>query len=326
MNTNQPLQQAKAAKKDEFYTQLSDIENELKHYKKHFVGKTVYCNCDDPKASNFFQYFYLNFEYLGLKKLITTCYKSQETDLFSRHDAESGVKLEYTGRQGHQEAAQNDNIIIRPLTGDGDFRSSECVDLLKEADVVVTNPPFSLFREFVGQLVSNRKNFLIIGHQNAITYREIFPLVKDDRIWLGYGFPGGAGYFITNYNDYAAAGQHKEGMVRVSGVHWFTNLDIDKRHEEIVLAKTYSPEEYPTYDNFDAIEVSRVAEIPKDYSGMMGVPLTFMNKYNPDQFEILGQCYRMVREKTGVARYFYVGGRKKYDRIVIRNRQLSAWI
>jgi len=285
---NQPFHRAKNLKKDEFYTQLSDIEQELKHYKKHFKGKVVYCNCDDPRVSNFFHYFSYNFEKLGLKKLITTCYKNQEMDLFSRHDSEQAIYLEYDGDKNRNNIPDPEEIGIKQLKGDGDFKSEECINLLKQADIVVTNPPFSLFREYVAQLMEHDKKFVIIGHQNAITYKGIFELLMENKIWLGYGFKGGAAHFITHYEDHATAGDHKEGMVRVSGVNWFTNLDISKRHEGLILYKTYNPEDYPTYDNYEAIEVSKTKEIPADYDGVMGVPITFLDKYNPDQFEIVG--------------------------------------
>ena len=286
-SSNNNLHKAKDSKKDEFYTQLSDIENELKHYKDHFKDKIVYCNCDDPRVSNFFQYFSFNFEALGLKKLITTCYKNQDAELFSQNESEQAVYLEYEGDKNGNHVPDIEEIGIKSLAGDGDFRSAECIELLKQADIVVTNPPFSLFREYVAQLIKYEKKFIIVGHQNAITYKEIFKLIKENKIWLGYGFKGGAAHFINqHYEDYAAAGDHKEGMIRVSGVQWFTNLDINKRHEDLLLFKEYTPEEYPTYDNYDAINVDVTKHIPKDYKGAMGVPITFLDKYNPDQFEI----------------------------------------
>ena len=285
---NKNLNKAKEAKKDEFYTQLEDINNELRHYREHFRGKTVLCNCDDPRVSNFFTYFAYNFEFLGLKKLITTCYKNQNIDLFSQNKSEQAVYLVYEGDKNGDHIPNAEEIGVRPLKGDGDFRSKECIELLKEADIVVTNPPFSLFREYVTQLMEYDKKFLIIGHQNAIKYKEIFPLIKENKLWLGYGFKGGAGHFISHYEDKATAGDHREGMIRVSGVTWFTNLEIKKRHEDIILYKHYIPEEYPTYANYNAIDVSKTADIPCDYDGLMGVPITFLDKYNPEQFEIVG--------------------------------------
>lgn len=286
---NRNLTNAKKNKKDEFYTQLTDIENELRHYKKHFKGKVIYCNCDDPRVSNFFHYFSYRFEQLGIKKLIATCYKNQNADLFSQNDSDRAIYLEYNGDKNGNRIPDPEEIGIKELKGDGDFRSQESIDLLKEADIVVTNPPFSLFREYVAQLIEYDKKFIIVGHQNAISYKEIFKLMKENKVWLGYGFKGGAAHFInTQYEDYATAGNHKDGMIRVSGVHWFTNLDISKRHEDLILYKPYTTEEYPTYENFNAINVNKTKDIPINYKGFMGVPITFLDKYNPDQFELIG--------------------------------------
>jgi hypothetical protein len=327
---NKNLQEAKRNKKDEFYTQLSDIERELKYYKHHFKDKVVYCNCDDPRVSNFFHFFSYNFEKLGLKKLIATCYKNQSMDLFSQNDSEQAIYLEYTGDKNGNNVPDPSEIGIKHLKGDGDFRSSESIGLLTQADIVVTNPPFSLFREYVAQLIEYDKKFVIVGHQNAITYKEIFPLIKENKLWLGYGFKGGAGHFINeHYEDYATATDRKEGMIRVSGVHWFTNLEINKRHEDLILYKKYTPEEYPTYDNYNAIEVSKTKDIPMDYSGVMGVPITFMDKYNPDQFEIIGATESEGKgfsnglwdEKSKVAQPL-VNQNRVYKRIFIKHKKL----
>ena len=299
---NKNLNKAKEAKKDEFYTQLEDINNELRHYREHFRGKTVLCNCDDPRVS-FFTYFAYNFEFLGLKKLITTCYKNQNIDLFSQNKSEQAVYLVYEGDKNGDHIPNAEEIGVKPLKGDGDFRSKECIELLKEADIVVTNPPFSLFREYVAQLMEYEKKFLIIGHQNAIKYKEIFPLIQQNKLWLGYGFKGGAGHFISHYEDTATAGDHREGMIRVSGVTWFTNLEIKKRHENLILYKHYTPEEYPKFENFDAININRTEDIPCDYNGVMGVPITFMDKYNPEQFEILGVGIAGLELAAGVKPY-----------------------
>ena len=315
---NKNLNQAKNAKKDEFYTQLVDIENELKHYKVHFKNKTVLCNCDDPRVSNFFHYFSYNFEQLGLKKLITTCYKNQNRDLFSQNDSERAIWLEYYGDKNGNRVPDPEEIGIHYFEGDGDFRSKECIELLKEADIVVTNPPFSLFREYVAQLMKYEKKFVIVGHQNAIHYKEIFPLIKENRLWLGYGFKGGAAHFFSRYEDTATAGDHREGMIRVSGVNWFTNLEIPKRHEDLILYKSYNHEEYPKYDNFDAINVNKTSEIPMDYDGILGVPITFLDKYNPEQFEILGTSTMDMSKGAP-----YVAGKRIYERILIRRRQAS---
>lgn len=327
---NKNLQEAKRNKKDEFYTQLSDIERELKYYKHHFKGKVVYCNCDDPRVSNFFHYFSYNFEKLGLKKLITTCYKNQSMDLFSQNDSEQAIYLEYTGDKNGNFVPDPNEIGIKYLKSDGDFRSKESIDLLKQADIVVTNPPFSLFREYVAQLIEHDKKFVIVGHQNAITYKEIFKLIKENKLWLGYGFKGGAGHFINeHYEDYATATDRKEGMIRVSGVHWFTNLEINKRHEDLILYKTYNEEEYPKYDNYNAIEVSKTKDIPMDYAGAMGVPITFMDKYNPDQFEIIGATESEGKgfsnglwdEKSKVAQPL-INQNRVYKRIFIKHKKL----
>jgi hypothetical protein len=338
---NKNLHKANKAKKDEFYTQLPDIEKEIKHYQKHFKNKVVFCNCDDPRISNFFHYFSFNFEKLGLKKLITTCYKNQERDLFSQHDTEKAIYLEYNGDKNNNKVPDPEEIGIKHLKGDGDFRSDECIDLLKQADIVVTNPPFSLFRDYVAQLVKYDKKFIIIGHQNAITYKEIFKIIKDNKLWLGFGFKGGAAHFISNYEDTATAGNHKEGMVRISGVNWFTNLDITKRHEDLILYKKYNPEEYPKYDNYDAINVDVTKEIPMDYDGAMGVPITFMDKYNPNQFEIIGFTHRndpyelktKIYTKEDAENFNDMNGspiikegnkpRFVYMRIIIRNKRLQ---
>ncbi|EIC19492.1 adenine-specific methyltransferase EcoRI family protein [Thiorhodovibrio frisius] len=287
---NQYLRRAKNSKKDEFYTQLADIERELKHYKAHFKGKVVYCNCDDPRVSNFFHYFSYNFDKLGIKKLITTCYKNQKMDLFSQNDTECAIYLEYKGEKNHENVPDPNEIGIKYLDSDGDFRNEESIELLKKADTVVTNPPFSLFREYVAQLIEYEKKFVIIGSLNAITYKEIFKLIREDRIWLGYGFKAGNAYFATPHPREFAKGVYNEktGLVKFRNVTWFTNIDISKRHENLILYKTFNPDEYPAYDNYNAIEVSKTKDIPVDYIGAMGVPISFLDKYNPDQFEILG--------------------------------------
>lgn len=290
-NLNRNLSEAKNAKEDEFYTQLADIERELKHYKKHFKGKVVYCNCDDPRVSNFFHYFSYSFEQLGLKKLITTCYKSQDADLFSQNDSEQAVYLEYIGDKNQNMVPDPEEIGLKLLNGDGDFRNPEGIDLLKQADVVVTNPPFSLFREYVAQLMKYDKKFVIVGNQNAISYKEIFRLIKENKLWVGYN-SGDMKFRVPDWSAPRAIRfwvDDKGNKWRSLGnACWFTNLDLAKRHEDLILYKSYKPEAYPTYDNYDAIEVSKIVDIPIDYDGIMGVPLTFLDKHNPDQFEILG--------------------------------------
>ncbi|SMN01465.1 Modification methylase EcoRI [uncultured Candidatus Thioglobus sp.] len=291
LNTN--LHKANKAKKDEFYTQLADIEKEVIHYKKHFKNKVVLCNCDDPRVSNFFHYFSYNFEKLELKKLIATCYKNQEMDLFSQHDCEKAIYLEYEGDKNNNKIPDTEEIGIKYFKSDGDFRSDECIELLKQADIVVTNPPFSLFREYVTQLVEYDKKFLIIGNMNAITYKETFKLIKENKLWLGASIHSGDREFGVpkDYPLHAASSRIDENgnkFIRVKGVRWFTNLDYKERHEDLILYKTYNQADYPKYDNYDAINVDKTKEIPIDYAGAMGVPITFMDKYNPEQFEILG--------------------------------------
>lgn len=326
-NENSGLITAQRNKKDEFYTQIVDIERELRHYRSHFEDKVVYCNCDDPYVSAFFEYFTKNFDFLRLKRLITTCYKSQRMDLFSQNDSEQAIKLEYTGGAPNS-LPTPDDIGVTTLKGDGDFRSQECIEILKKADIVITNPPFSLFSEYVTQLAEYDKKFLIIGHQNAITYKNVFPLIKENRMWLGYGFKRNMAHFIApHYEDTASDADHREGMIRVSGVVWYTSLDHNKRHEEMILVQRYHGNEaaYPRYDNYDAIEVSRTQDIPGDYDGAMGVPITFLTKYNPDQFELLG-CNRGVgQDPTGTyGRGSYLNGKETFKRLFIRNRNPLA--
>lgn len=313
MSGNKNLRNANKAKKDEFYTQLIDIESEMKHYRKHFSDKVVFCNCDDPYESNFFKYFAMNFNYLGLKKLIATCYigspvigeEFEQLSLFDILPTMENTPKRYPYKIEITEVIdvngdgavdltdveyllRNNKNSLSLLKGDGDFRSEECIEILKQSDIVVTNPPFSLFRDYIAQLMEHKKSFIIIGNQNAITYREIFPLLRDNKMWLGNGFKGNVGFFRSPYEDVAVSSQHKEGYIRVSGVMWFTNLDHKKRHEELELYKKYTPEEYPKYENYNAINVDKTADIPEDYNGEMGVPITFLDKYNPDQFEIIG--------------------------------------
>lgn len=328
-NENKHLHKANKSKKDEFYTQLSDIEKELRHYKKFLKDKVVYCNCDDPRVSNFFHYFSYNFERLGLKKLLTTCYKNQNMDLFSQNDSEQAIYLEYDGDKNGNNVPDPEEIGIVPLKGDGDFRSKESIELLKKADVVITNPPFSLFREYVSQLIEYDKKFLIIGHQNSITYKEIFKLIRDNKMWLGYGFNRNMAHFINkHYEDYASDPDHKEGMIRVSGVVWYTNIDIRKRHEDLILYKTYkgNEEDYPKYSNYDAINVDKTKDIPMDYAGIMGVPITFIDKYNPDQFEIIDinpHFFTIVEQGLPKPSQLKIEGRKDpYARILIKNKRL----
>ena len=333
MSANRNLNTAKAKKKDEFYTQLSDIENELRFYRDHFRGKVIYCNCDDPRVSKFFHFFSLQFRFLGLKKLITTCYKNQQRDMFSRNDAEKAIWLEYNGTENETAIPSLEDIGVHYLEGDGDFRSQECIELLKQADVVVTNPPFSLFREYVAQLMKYEKKFIIIGNKNAIKYKEIFPLIEDNRLWVGntpmsrdllFDVPKAYAQELVETRKEGSAYKVVDGVVkgRSQGI-WFTNLDHKKRHEELILWKRYSPEEYPTYDNYDAINVNKVAEIPCDYDGEMGVPITFIDKYNPDQFDIIGLDRPIMSKLTGKVSCFYLNGKELYSRIVIRRKGIQ---
>ena len=317
---NKNLHEAKRNKNDEFYTQLVDIENELKHYKKHFKDKVVYCNCDDPKTSNFSKYFIDNFEKLGLKKLIVSCYKNQEMGLFNYVEPEQATYLEYGGS----------NLEIKYLKGDGDFRGSESIELLKQADIVVTNPPFSLFREYVAQLSEYDKKFIIVGSVNAINYKEIFKLIKENKMWLGYGFKSGKAFFKTPYpNDFAKGVYNQEtGLVKFCNVTWFTNIKYKTISKDLDIYKQYTPEEYPKYDNYNAINVNRVAEIPMDYVGAMGVPITFMDKYNPEQFEIIDGLnrYSILTGPTKETKGKYlaqVNGKPVYARIIIKNKRLG---
>ena len=294
ISSNKNLKNANKAKKDEFYTQLVDIEKELKHYRKHFKNKVVYCNCDDPRVSNFFHYFSYNFEKIGLKKLITTCYKNQQVDLFSQNNSEKAIYLEYEGDKNENYVPDLGEIGIKQLKRDGDFRSEESLELLKQADIVVTNPPFSLFREYVAQLIEQDKKFVIIGNLNALTYKEIFKLIKENKMWLGASIHSGDREFGVpkDYPLTAASSRIDENgnkYIRVKGVRWYTNLDYKERHEDLILYKTYygNEDEYPKYDNYDAINIDVTKDIPMDYKGAMGVPITFMDKYNPNQFEIV---------------------------------------
>lgn len=320
---NRTLHIAKSLKKDEFYTQLSDIESELKHYKEHFKNKVVFCNCDDPRVSNFFHYFSYNFENLGLKKLITTCYKNQEKDLFGQVESENAVFLEYEGDKNGNNIPDAEEIGVKPLKGDGDFRSKESIDLLKQADIVVTNPPFSLFREYVEQLVKYDKKFLIIGNINAITYKEIFKLIKENKAWLGINMGRGISGFIVPehyelYGTETSIDSFGNRIISPNNCLWLTNLDTFKRHEDILLTKTYygNESDYPTFDNYDAINVNKTQDIPKDYEGIMGVPITFLHKYNPEQFELIK--FRKGNDEKDLS----INGKCPYFRILIKNKRI----
>ncbi len=318
---NRILHIAKSAKKDEFYTQLSDIERELQHYEKHFKNKVVFCNCDDPKNSNFFKYFAYNFEKLGLKKLITTCYKKQEIDLFTEGRNGGAISLEYYGDKNGNKIPDIEEIGIKHLKGNGDFRNDESINFLKQSDIVVTNPPFSLFREYVEQLIKYDKKFLIIGNINAITYKEIFKLIQDNKAWLGVNMGRGISGFIVpeNYELFGTEtriDQDGNRIVSTNNCLWFTNLDVFKRHEDIVLTKKYygNEAEYPKFDNYDAINVNKTKDIPIDYDGVMGVPITFLHKFNPEQFELIK--FRKGNDDKDLS----INGKCPYFRILIKKR------
>lgn len=325
--SNANLSAAKTAKNDEFYTQLTDIEKELRHYRKHFKGKTILCNCDDPFESNFFKYFVLNFNRLKLKKLITTCYagsavaeyrngkaKPYKAVVTTVHDTTGDGGIDMEDVRNLFELGENK---LTELEGDGDFRSEECLALLDEADIVVSNPPFSLYRQYVAVLMEHKKKFIIIGNKNAITYKEIFPLLKNNEMWLGSNNPA-----PTEFMTPQGITKSVNGLTR-----WYTNLDLKKRHEELILVKRYTPEEYPHYDNYDAIEINRVVNIPCDYAGVMGVPITFLDKYNPKQFDIIGATESegkgfsqgLWNKESGVTQPL-IAGKRAYKRIFIRNK------
>ncbi len=317
--TNKLLQKAKKSKSDEFYTQLSDIERELEHYKSHFKGKVVYCNCDDARVSNFFKYFVSHFKELEIQKIITACYREQERDLFNTKKTENGFFFEYTGKEGEKDKPSSTDIIH--FKGDGDFRSTESIKLLKQSDIVVTNPPFSLFREHVAQLVRYDKKFLIMGNINAITYKEIFELIKENKAWLGINLGRGISGFIVPehyelYGTEARVDDSGNRIVSPNNCLWLTNLDTFKRHKDIELTKRYCGNEanYPKYDNYDGINVNKTQNIPLDYKGFMGVPITFLHKFNPDQFEIIK--FRKGNDEKDLS----INGRCPYFRILIKNK------
>ncbi len=307
MAKNNNLHAAKKAANDEFYTRIEDIENELRHYKDHFKNKIIFCNCDDPEESNFWKYFELNFEFLELKKLISTHYNATEPS----------YKLELIGDIDGDGKVTKGDIIKTPLKQNGDFRSPECVEILKEADIVVTNPPFSLFREYIAQLVEYNKKFIILGNNNAITYKEIFPLIKENRLWLGYNsnktmeFKVPEGYKFSREDENGKYG-------KVPAISWFTNLETKKRKEDLLLYKKYNAKDYPKYDNYDAINVDKVKDIPMDYYGVLGVPITFLDSYNPNQFEIIK--FRKGDDDNDLS----INGKCPYFRILIKRKQNNA--
>lgn len=312
------LKEAKKNKNDEFYTQLSDIESELKHYKTHFKDKVVYCNCDDARISNFFKYFASNFKELGLKRLLASCYEKQDKDLFNFNSQDAKNKNAFF----FEYSAAEQEIKALPLKGDGDFRSSESIRLLEQSDIVVSNPPFSLFREYVAQLINYNKKFLIIGNINAITYKEIFHLIKENKAWLGINLGRGISGFIVPehyalYGTEARIDEDGNRIISPNNCLWLTNLDNFKRHEDIPLTKRYSGNaaEYPNYDNYNGINVNKTKDIPLDYEGCIGVPITFLHKFNPDQFEIIK--FRKGDDEKDLS----INGKCPYFRILIKNKR-----
>jgi hypothetical protein len=311
------LQNAKKAKNDEFYTRLEDIEKELKHYREHFKGKVVYCNCDDHRWSNFFKYFELNFDFLGLKKLITTHFEADKPSykLVMERDINGDGKID------------EKDIVETKLKGNGDFRSPEAIELLKEADIVVTNPPFSLFREYIAQLIEYDKKFILLGNNNAITYKEIFTLIKENKIWLGTESNKTMEFRLPDhYEKWNRVDEEGNKYGKVQAISWFTNLEHPKRNEEIFLFKEYNKEDYPKYDNYDAINIDKVKDIPKNYFEPMGVPITFLGSFNPEQFEILDGIgrYSMLTGPTEVTKGTYltkINGKPKYARIIIKRKE-----
>ena len=320
--TNKLLQKAKRSKSDEFYTQYCDIENELQYYTAHFSGKVVYCNCDDPRVSNFFKYFAVNFDDLGLKKLIASCYVEQDVGCFNNNAAKSGFYYEF--HKKNDKGFSLDDISVSSFNGDGDFRSSECIELLKKSDVVVTNPPFSLFREYLDQLIKYDKKFLIIANVNSITYKEVFKLIQDNKLWLGIHLGRGVSGFIVPehyelYGTEARIDANGNRIISPNNCLWLTNLDTFIRHKDIPLTKKYfgNEDEYPKYDNYDAINVNKTKEIPSDYNGVMGVPITFLHKFNPEQFELIK--FRKGMDDKDLS----INGKCPYFRILIKNKRLQ---
>jgi len=323
---NKNLHKANVSKNDDFYTQLTDIEKELGYYKEHFKDKIVFCNCDDPEYSNFWNYFSLNFEFLGLKKLIATHFETKKPS----------YKLELVRDINKDGIINKLDTIKTKLKQNGDFRSPECIEILKEADIVVTNPPFSLFREYVAQLVEYNKKFLIIGNQNALTNKDVFELIKENKIWLGIDNGGTKWFKVPAHYDITTETRKKiedgQKYFSMGTIVWLTNLDNKKRHEKLLLYKKYAPQEYPNYKNYKAINVDKVSDIPMDYKGIMGVPLTFLDKYNPEQFEIIGQTHsgdkspevESIRKDQQHRHRGIVEGenKEKYVRILIRNKKV----
>lgn len=320
--SNELLRKAKKSKSDEFYTQYSDIERELVHYTQQFKDKVVYCNCDDPMISNFYRYFVVNYKELGLKGLIASCYKEQKNDLFTADSDSNGFYYEYYGEDDRSKIPNVDELSS--FKGDGDFRSPESIELLKKSDIVVTNPPFSLFRDYLSQLMAFNKRFLIIGNINAITYKEVFSLIKENKIWLGVNLGRGiSGFIVPEHYELYGTETHVDGsgnrIVSPNNCLWLTNLELSQRHEEIVLTKRYAGNEsmYHKYDNCDGINVNKTQDIPMDYNGYIGVPITFLHKFNPEQFEII------KFRKGDDGKDLSINGKCPYFRILIKNKRVK---
>jgi|SRR5574344_493347 len=329
-NGNQNVHSSRKEKTDEFYTSKKLIEDEIKNYRKHFEGKIVLCNCDDPRISNFFQVFVMQFNLLKLKKLIAICYKNNEPDLFTTNSSEKAIYFEYDGSIKYNSPEDFKKIPCKELKGNGDFRNEENIDFLKEADIVCTNPPFSLFRDYIAQLMKYKKKFLIIGNMNAVFYSEVFPLIKQNKIWLGQN----SGHYWFQVPDYYEEKGTDFKIVagmkyrRIGNICWFTNLDFDARHEVRKYTKKYLPKDYPQYDNYKAININKTTDIPGDYDGIMGVPITFLGKFNPDQFEIIGETHisdtstevEALRTDPEKRHGGYINGKPIYARILIKRK------
>lgn len=322
MSDNKNLARAKKEKNDAFYTPISAIDNEVRHYKKQFKDKVILCNCNDDETKNFTRYFWLNFKSFGLKRLLCISFNFKNEGAYYIDINRQNFFLpsyDFVNQDFNWCEAEK---FKKPLKGNGDFRSKECVDLLKQADIVVTNPPFSLFREYIAQLVEFNKKFLIMANINAITYKDVFPLIKENKIWLGSGIGSSNIEFMVpdNYDLFGSScrmDSNGKKFIKVSGIRWFTNLDIKKRHEDLILFRKYNPEDYPKYDNYDAINVNKTVDIPIDYDGVMGVPITFLDKYNPEQFEIIGELHDGSDNEYDFQKP-KINGKKLYMRVLIR--------
>lgn len=317
---NRNLGKARKNKEDEFYTKITDIEKEMRYYREHFKGKTIFCNCDDPETSNFWRYFELQFEELGIKKLVSTHFEAEKPS----YKLELMVDTDRDGR------ITSKDIVRTPLRQNGDFRSPECIDILKEADIIITNPPFSLFKEYLMLLLEYGKKFIIIGRETIITTKEIFPLIRDNKVWLGYN-NGEMEFVVPDYYEPRATRYREENGIKyrsLGNAIWLTNIDIPKRHEDLPIYKPYNPADYEYFDNYDAICVNKLTDIPADYAGVMGVPITIFHKHNPEQFEIVGLLAGNIRGLAGIPSKIgkdgpYINGKLKFGRILVRNKRVK---